>query len=204
MEAAARGAKSAGGLTIGILPGDRADDANPHIDIPIATDMGHARNVVNVRAADAVVGVGGSYGTVSEMEEAIKLCIARNKGVYFMKALGGGCLVKEYHEAVSFVRDLSRVPIAMGMVSKTEVDYNLAYCKAAPDEIANLPELIIEEKCFQIVDFLCKDCGSCIETCPNHAIAKESDEIKPKIDPELCLRCGYCVGFCPQFAIRMT
>ena len=149
-------------------------------------------------------GTGILYGTVTEMEEAIKLCIARNKGVYFMKALGGGCLVKEYHEAVSFVRDISRVPIAMGMVSLSEVDYNLAYFKASPNEIANLPELIIEEKCFQIVEFLCKDCGSCIETCPNHAIAKESDEIKPKINPDLCLRCGYCVGFCPQFAIRMT
>ncbi|MCD6534854.1 MAG: 4Fe-4S binding protein, partial [Deltaproteobacteria bacterium] len=85
-----------------------------------------------------------------------------------------------------------------------EVDYNLAYFKAAPDEIANLPELVIEEKCFQIVEFLCKDCGSCIEICPNQAIAKESEEIKPKINPDLCLRCGYCVGFCPQFAIRMT
>ena len=149
-------------------------------------------------------GTGILYGTITEMEEAIKLCLARDKGVYFMKALGGGCLVKEYHEAVSFVRNISRVPIAMGMVSKAEVDYNLAYFKAAPDEIANLPELVIEEKCFQIVEFLCKDCGSCIETCPNHAISKTSEEIKPKINPDLCLRCGYCVGFCPQFAIRMT
>jgi len=73
MEAAARGAKAVGGLTIGILPGERADDANPHIDIPIATDLGHARNVVNVRAADAVVGVGGSYGTVSEIALALKI-----------------------------------------------------------------------------------------------------------------------------------
>ena len=149
-------------------------------------------------------GTGILYGTIAEMEEAIKLCLKQNKGLYLMKALGGGCLVKEYHEAVSFVRDISRVPIAMGMVSKAEVDYNLAYFKAAPDEIANLPELVIEEKCFQIVDFLCKDCGSCIETCPNHAISKASEEVKPKINPDLCLRCGYCVGFCPQFAIRMT
>ncbi len=149
-------------------------------------------------------GTGILYGTVVEMEEAIKLCITRDKGVYFMKALGGGCLVKEYHEAVSFVRNISRVPIAMGMVSLREVDYNLAYFKASPDEIAKLPELIIEEKCFQIVDFLCKDCGSCIEACPNTAISKESQEIKPKINPDLCLRCGYCVGYCPQFAIRMT
>ncbi len=75
MEAAARGAKAAGGLTIGILPGNRADDANRHIDIPIATDMGHARNVLNVRAADAVVSVGGSYGTISEIALALKMGI---------------------------------------------------------------------------------------------------------------------------------
>ena len=149
-------------------------------------------------------GTGILYGTIVEMKQAIKLCLDRDKGVYFMKALGGGCLVKEYHEAVSFVRDISRAPIAMGMVSRAEVDYNLAYFKSTPNEIANLPELVIEEKCFQIVEFLCKDCGSCIETCPNHAITKKAKEIKPKINPDLCLRCGYCVGFCPQFAIRMT
>jgi len=73
MEAAARGASEAGGLTVGILPGDSADDANAYIGVPIPTGMGHARNVVNVLAADAVVGVGGSYGTVSEMALAVKM-----------------------------------------------------------------------------------------------------------------------------------
>jgi uncharacterized protein (TIGR00725 family) len=75
MEAAARGARAGGGTTVGILPGERADDANPHIEIPIPTDMGHARNVINVRAADAVVGLGGSYGTVSEIALALKMGI---------------------------------------------------------------------------------------------------------------------------------
>lgn len=75
MEASARGAKAAGGLTIGVLPGENADDSNEHIDVPIATGMGHARNVINVRAADAVIGVGGSYGTVSEIALALKMGI---------------------------------------------------------------------------------------------------------------------------------
>jgi uncharacterized protein (TIGR00725 family) len=75
MEAAAKGARAEGGLTVGILPGERADDANPYIDLPIPTDMGHARNVVNVRSADAVIGVGGSYGTVSEIALALKMGI---------------------------------------------------------------------------------------------------------------------------------
>jgi len=75
MEAAARGAKSEGGLTVGILPGPRAADANPFIDVPIPTSMGEARNVINVRAADAVIAVRGSYGTLSEIACAIKMGI---------------------------------------------------------------------------------------------------------------------------------
>jgi uncharacterized protein (TIGR00725 family) len=75
MEAAARGARLAGGHTVGILPGDSAEDANPHVEIPIPTDMGHARNVINVRAADALIGVGGSYGTMSEIALALKMGI---------------------------------------------------------------------------------------------------------------------------------
>ena len=73
MEAAARGAKDAGGLTVGILPGSSASEANPYIDLRIVTDMGHARNVVLVRSADAVIAVSGGYGTLSEIAIARKI-----------------------------------------------------------------------------------------------------------------------------------
>jgi len=72
MEAAARGARDAGGLTVGILPGVRADDANEFIDLPIPTGLGEARNLVNVRAADAVVALPGGHGTLSEIALALK------------------------------------------------------------------------------------------------------------------------------------
>lgn len=73
MEAAARGAKDAGGLTVGILPGASASEANPYIDLRIVTDMGHARNVVLVRSSDAVIAVSGAYGTLSEIAIARKI-----------------------------------------------------------------------------------------------------------------------------------
>jgi uncharacterized protein (TIGR00725 family) len=73
MEAACRGAKAAGGQTVGILPGDRADDANPFVDIAIVTGMGEARNLLVVKSAKAVVAVGGRYGTLSEIAFALKL-----------------------------------------------------------------------------------------------------------------------------------
>jgi uncharacterized protein (TIGR00725 family) len=67
MAAAARGAKQADGQTIGILPSDRAEDANPFIDIPIVTGMGQARNLVIVKTADVVIAINGEYGTLSEV-----------------------------------------------------------------------------------------------------------------------------------------
>jgi uncharacterized protein (TIGR00725 family) len=72
MEAAARGAQGAGGTTIGILPGSGTRDANAWIDIPVATGMGEARNMVIVRTADALIAVGGEYGTLSEIAFALK------------------------------------------------------------------------------------------------------------------------------------
>ncbi|MBI2865595.1 MAG: TIGR00725 family protein [Chloroflexi bacterium] len=72
MEAACRGAKSAGGLTIGILPGDSRCHANRYVDIPIVTGLGEARNVLVVKSAQAVVAVGGKYGTLSEIAVALK------------------------------------------------------------------------------------------------------------------------------------
>jgi uncharacterized protein (TIGR00725 family) len=72
MEAACRGAKEAGGTTLGILPGlDRAE-ANPYVDVAVPTGLGEARNALVVRAADALIAVGGGYGTLSEVALALK------------------------------------------------------------------------------------------------------------------------------------
>lgn len=75
MEAACLGAKSAGGLTIGIIPGERKAEANPHVDIPIVTGLSHARNIIVVRSSDAIIAIGGSFGTLSEIAFALRLQI---------------------------------------------------------------------------------------------------------------------------------
>ena len=67
MAAAARGAKSAGGTTIGILPGESKTAANPWIDHVIVTGIGHARNLAVVASGDAVIAVGGRWGTLAEI-----------------------------------------------------------------------------------------------------------------------------------------
>lgn len=73
MEAACRGASAAGGLTIGILPGNDRRAANPSVAIPVVTGMGEARNLVIVQTADAVLAIGGEYGTLSEIALARKI-----------------------------------------------------------------------------------------------------------------------------------
>ena len=67
MEAACRGAREAGGHTIGVLPGPSKAEANPHVEVAIVTGMGSARNAIIAQTADALIAVDGSYGTLSEI-----------------------------------------------------------------------------------------------------------------------------------------
>jgi hypothetical protein len=75
MEAAARGAREAGGLTVGILPGSDAAESppNPWIQVAVFTGLSDARNAINVRSSDVVLAVGGAYGTLSEIALALKI-----------------------------------------------------------------------------------------------------------------------------------
>jgi uncharacterized protein (TIGR00725 family) len=77
MEAASKGAKSAGGITVGILPGTNESEANQYVDIPIVTGMGHGRNIINVWSSEVIIAIGGGYGTLSE----IALALRTNKAV---------------------------------------------------------------------------------------------------------------------------
>jgi uncharacterized protein (TIGR00725 family) len=73
MEAACRGAREAGGTTLGILPGLDRRQANPYVEVALPTGMGEARNALVVRAADSVVAIGGGFGTLSEIALALKV-----------------------------------------------------------------------------------------------------------------------------------
>ena len=71
MESVSRGVHEAGGTTVGILPGDDPMQANPFVDIPIATGIGSARNAIITRAAQAVIAISGAFGTLSEIGHAL-------------------------------------------------------------------------------------------------------------------------------------
>lgn len=114
MDAASRGAKSANGLTIGILPDNNIDAVSEAVDIPIFTDMGNARNNINVLSSDVVIACGVGAGTLSEIGLAIK----NNKNVIllndnlasqaFLKSLSPEkiYIVKSPEEAIATTKNL--------------------------------------------------------------------------------------------------
>lgn len=108
MEAACRGAKEAGGLTVGILPGSEQDEANAYVDVKIPTGLGYARNILVVRAADAIVAIGGKYGTLSEIAFAFN----EEKPVCGIDTwdIKGVVKVKTPGEAIRYVRQKSFKP----------------------------------------------------------------------------------------------
>ena len=98
MEASAKGASNAGGIVVGILPTPTTSAANPYVTIPIATNMGHARNVIIAHTAEVLIAIGGGEGTLSEIAIARKL----GKKVFGIKTweIAGVTSVKDAAEAI--------------------------------------------------------------------------------------------------------
>lgn len=112
MEAAARGASEFGGATVGILPGHTRTEANPYLDLVITTGMGHARNLAVVSSGDAVIAVGGEYGTLSEMGLAAKigrpLVVLEGWRLQRDEGAEGVWYASSPREAVALIRDALR------------------------------------------------------------------------------------------------
>ncbi|RKY39138.1 MAG: TIGR00725 family protein [Candidatus Omnitrophota bacterium] len=102
MEAACKGAKSAKGITVGILPGESREEANPYVDFPILTGIGYMRNALVVKNAQAVIAIDGSVGTLSEIAFALQM----NKPVIGIKTwdIEGVVQVKDAEEAIKEVK----------------------------------------------------------------------------------------------------
>ena len=102
MEAACRGARSNGGLTVGILSSYDGHEANPYLDVKIPTGLGYARNILVVRASDIIVAVDGKYGTLSEISFALN----EDKTVIGLETWGikGVVKVKNPQAAVNYIK----------------------------------------------------------------------------------------------------
>lgn len=141
---------------------------------------------------------GDGPGTKEEMAAAIRACSEAGKGVFAMKAFGGGNLTGSYVEALDYVRSLPGIDsIMIGFGKKEEVDRIREYTDGTlPKEYR--PDL--SEKRIRIDQGDCEGCGACKERCPNHAIFWNENGLA-QVDPDVCITCGYCAPVCPVRAI---
>jgi predicted aldo/keto reductase-like oxidoreductase len=148
-------------------------------------------------------GLGILDGGVTEMCAAIRLAQTAGKGVYGMKAFGGGNLLAELERNLNFVRRTAGVPVvAVGMIRRIELETNLVLFEdgSIPADYQKALRGDYKKRVF-ILDFICKGCGRCVKSCHSQAI--ELVDGKAVVDPEKCLLCGYCSKECPWFAIRV-
>jgi aryl-alcohol dehydrogenase-like predicted oxidoreductase/ferredoxin len=140
------------------------------------------------------------HGTKEDMAAAIAANGARGKGVFAMKAFGGGNYVADYIPALNYVRDLAGISsIMVGLGSADEVDRIVDY---AENRLAKNYTPDISRKKMRIDEGDCEGCGACVMRCPNKAISMSSAGIA-KIDHNICLTCGYCAPVCPTRALIM-
>lgn len=147
-------------------------------------------------------GLGIKGGTLEDMLEAIRLAKRHGKGVYAMKALGGGNLLRHFREAWDFILSLDSLDaIAVGMKTPAEVKANVRIVAGEPVPPEVVRAIQAEKKELQISDW-CQGCGRCQKVCPQGALYLQAG--KMHVDSERCLLCGYCAAACPEFCIKIV
>ncbi len=143
---------------------------------------------------------GDDFGTKEEMMDAITECHKAGKGIFSMKAFGGGSLTGHYQEALDYVfskDEIDSVMIGFGKIS--EVDDLLSYLDGSMDKFYN-PD--ISKKKVYINQEDCEGCGACKAACPAGAIFYNENGLA-EVNHEICLTCGYCSPVCPVRAVIM-
>ncbi|MCG9969079.1 aldo/keto reductase [Pelotomaculum terephthalicicum JT] len=148
-----------------------------------------------------MAGIGIRGGTAQDMLQAIRKAFNAGKGIYAMKALGGGHLLSRSEEALNYILSIPELAsVAVGMSSRDEVDYNtrLFSGQTVPSsleaKVARRPRrLCIEE--------WCPGCGECVKRCTSGAISLSGG--KAVADMAKCTLCGYCGSVCPEFCIKV-
>ena len=162
-----------------------------------------ARDVDEIEVIHPIInkdGIGIQDGTIDEMLKVIEEIHSMGKGIYAMKPLGGGHLIKEAEVAFNFVKSIPHIhSIAIGMQSTNEIDANISLLENGyiPED---LKAKVSKKKRRLIVADYCIACGNCVGRCRQKGI----DIIDGRATPnENCILCGYCAKTCPEFCIKV-
>ncbi|KUK83479.1 MAG: putative oxidoreductase [Pelotomaculum thermopropionicum] len=148
-----------------------------------------------------MTGIGIRGGNTASMLKAIKTAAGAGKGLYAMKALGGGNLIDRKEEAFDFVRSITELSsIAVGMSTLEEVAYNTCLFDGRPVEETLQYKIKCRSRRLHIEDW-CRGCGRCVEICTQGALSIING--KPVVDKKRCIFCGYCGAACPDFCIKV-
>jgi aryl-alcohol dehydrogenase-like predicted oxidoreductase len=177
------------GMSSHSVPAVREAMAHPEIEV--------LHPLVN-RAGMGVLG-----GTRDEMLDAIAACAAAGRGIYAMKALGGGNFIREARANIGWVRSHPFIhAVAIGMLSVDEVRANVRLFEDGTADDAAWKPLEARRRRLRIMTQFCKGCGACVPACASRALAVCGG--KAEVDEALCVLCGYCAEACPEFIIRVV
>ncbi len=146
-------------------------------------------------------GIGIADGTVQDMLQAIELAHSQRKGIYSMKAIGGGALLRDVEGALKFAIDQPYVDsVAVGIKTLDELEMDLAIFQGRePDE--SLREKTCLNKTL-IIEPWCTGCGKCVERCSHGALEIVSGRVE--VDGAKCVLCGYCQAVCPEVCMKVV
>lgn len=145
-------------------------------------------------------GIGIQDGSREDMLEAIESRHREGIGIYSMKALGGGHLIRDHKEALAWIRDIDCIDsTAVGMQSEEEVDYNCDFFFRGVENNEAEERLKKRDRRLIIADY-CRACGACERRCKQEAI--QVIDGKARVN-EQCILCGYCATVCPDFCIKV-
>lgn len=146
-------------------------------------------------------GIGIGDGTVEDMLGAVEKAYKAGKGIFSMKALGGGNLLGSYEESMKFVLDLPFIhSVAVGMQNLDEVAMNISVFEEKPVDDKIKQSLAAKRRSLHI-DYWCEGCGKCAERCKQKALSIIDN--KASVNPDKCTLCSYCASVCPLFAIKV-
>ncbi|NPV70721.1 MAG: aldo/keto reductase [Firmicutes bacterium] len=147
-------------------------------------------------------GLGVQGGTLDEMMAAVGKAHDAGKGVYAMKALGGGNLLKDVEKNLGWVRDLEFVDaIAVGAVTAAEIEMD-AFIIEGRDVPESVRRAVAKRAKRLFIEEWCKGCGACVKACQFGALSVVGGAAR--VDPSRCVLCGYCAATCPGFHIKVV